>query len=340
MVAKALFRLKAKVYTLPCGNENGIQDIGNASHPNGLRLSYTAYPSDLKKVPGYAIAYWLNRFDIFSKANVGKSWISGGRIKTHDGSRYIRYHWEIAPTSDHWCPLIKGGAFRKYYGNEDHVVDWSAEAVAFYDSHGGLRPRRFDDKEGICWSKITSTSVGFRIKPPHVEYDSASPTIFNESFKCDPAVLGFLNSVVCHWILDATNPTLNLQLADVLALPLILPTHQILPKLSQNTVSCIEISRIDWDNFETLVGLPRPAVAAAGAEGRNAGSKLAELGGALHRRHPPDAGTGNREQPALDRRLRPARRTHARSPRKRRSPSPDPTSAKTSPPSSPTPSAA
>ena len=235
-----------------------LNDVGQSEDKDAVFLSkksagscYRINPSDLKQVPGYAIAYWLKRFDIFSEANLGKKWISGGRIKTHDGARYIRFHWEIVTTSSRWRPLIKGGAFRKFYGNEDYVLDWSPEAVAFYDSHGGLRPRRFDDKEGICWSKITSALPSFRIKPSHVEYDSASPTIFNGSFKCDTAVLGFLNSSVCHWILNSINPTLNLQVADVLSLPLMLPSNEALSKLTEDTASCIELSRADWDSFET-----------------------------------------------------------------------------------------
>ncbi|HPV19988.1 MAG TPA: hypothetical protein PLV99_13160, partial [Prolixibacteraceae bacterium] len=99
---------------------------------------FTASPDDFKKIPGSPIAYWVKGISIFEREKFADSWFSGGRIKTHDGSRFIRYHWEVGRESNRWKRLIKGGEFRRHFGNEDFLVDWSPESVSFYENHGGL----------------------------------------------------------------------------------------------------------------------------------------------------------------------------------------------------------
>ncbi|HOY67095.1 MAG TPA: BREX-1 system adenine-specific DNA-methyltransferase PglX [Candidatus Ozemobacteraceae bacterium] len=211
---------------------------------------FTAHPDDFKKIPGSPIAYWVKGISIFEREKFADSWFSGGRIKTHDGSRFIRYHWEVGRESNRWKRLIKGGEFRRHFGNEDFLVDWSPESVSFYENHGGLYPLKFMEKEGICWSKITSSCQSFRIKRAQTEYDSASPTIYNESFCCDYVALSFLNSPVAQYFLFAINPTMNTQIADVMALPLFtgsLPTSEI----GSREKEAVCLSKGDWDAFET-----------------------------------------------------------------------------------------
>jgi len=228
-----------------------INEIGEESHNNGLKLFYRAFTSDFKKIPGSPIAYWVPNFDFFDLKKIANDWISGGRIKTHNGQKYIRFIWEISNKNNRWKRLLKGGDYRKYFGNEDFLVDWSDDAVSFYEEHGGLYSEKYREKEGICWSKITSTVPSFRIKRSETEYDSASPTIFNSKFKCDNYILAFLNSKVSLFLLKAINPTLNTQVADVMALPVC----QINAK-DQNSIEAkekvlVDISFSDWNAYET-----------------------------------------------------------------------------------------
>jgi hypothetical protein len=146
--------------------------------------------------------------------------------------------------------IVKGGDFRKHAGNEEYVVDWSEEARSFYESHGGLYSEKFIAKEGICCSKITSSFQSFRIKRSHSEYDSAAPTIFTPTMRCDFALLGFLNSVVARYLLNILNPTLNTQVRDILALPYP-PAHFNSKLVEENERKAVEISLNDWNCYET-----------------------------------------------------------------------------------------
>ena len=214
------------------------------------RLS-SASAADFGKIPGRPIGYWIRKFDVFSFPNAAEEWISGGRIKTHDGQKYIRFIWEVSRNNDNWKRFIKGGDFRKHFGNEDFLVNWSTNALSFYENHGGLYPKKFMAQEGICWSKITSGSQSFRIKRTFTEYDSASPTIFNKTFICDRYVLSFLNSKVSQFLLKAINPTINTQVADVMALPICrvdLGTQKSI-KIAEDNL--IDISSEDWNSCET-----------------------------------------------------------------------------------------
>ncbi len=207
--------------------------------------------SNFDKIPGNPIAYWIPDFGIFDSKKVGDEWVSGGRIKTHDGQKFIRYWWEPSRENTRWKRLVKGGDYRKHFGNEDFLVDWSDSAVHFYESHGGLYAEKFRVKEGICWSKVTSGSQSFRIKRDITEYDSASPTLFSSNYKCDPMMLAFLNSSVSQFLLNAINPTLNTQVADVMALPLrpLLPGQE--SAIRDAETKLIDLSMSDWNSFET-----------------------------------------------------------------------------------------
>ena len=75
---------------------------------------------DFKKIPGSPIAYWLKPSvsSMLNEAVVGNYFISGGRFKTCDDEKYLRFFWEISVASKKWHPYCKGGDGRKYFGND------------------------------------------------------------------------------------------------------------------------------------------------------------------------------------------------------------------------------
>ncbi len=180
---------------------------------------YEVVPSEFLLIPGSPIAYWIRGIKNFLSGKVGDRVVSGGRCKTHNDEKYVRFHWEVSRRSRKWKLYLKGGDFRKYYGNELHVVDWSDAGRNEYDSHGGLSDARFWEKKGVTWSLITSALTSFRLKQPIAEYSSGSPTVFSETFEYDLVLLGYLNSCVASYYLKALNPTLNTTVNDVLSLP-------------------------------------------------------------------------------------------------------------------------
>lgn len=236
--------------TFFCSRYYELNDDGHPFHfPTQNERFNTATAEDFKKIPGNPVAYWIKSTNLFLDNTLRKSFISGGRNKTHNNDKYIHFFWEINKNSNHWIIYNNGGDFRKYAGNEYQVVDWSDNARNEYSLHGGLCNRKFWNKEGITWSLITSAKNSFRIKTWYSQYSSGSPTIFNSNFVCEKKVLALLNSPVSHYFLKAINPTLNTTVNDVLSLPF--QENIISNKVIYDAERCIIISKSDWDAYET-----------------------------------------------------------------------------------------
>ena len=208
---------------------------------------YAQNADNFSEIPGNPMAYWVKNFKIFEFQNLSSMLRSGGRIKTHDNNLYIRNWWEVYEIGDRWIPYTNGGEYRKWYGDYLDVVDWSEKARDFYGNHGGLCKEIFWFKEGLTWGAITSGDNSYRIKPKQFMFSSASPTVFTSSFTCDMSVLAFLNTKVAKYISKIINPTLNQNVNDTLRIPY----YGFSEKASNCAPKCIEISKIDWDAFET-----------------------------------------------------------------------------------------
>ena len=219
-----------------------------ADHNCGYYYEQTT--DNFSKIPGSPVAYWVSeRFiENFNHQHISDSYYSGGRNKTHNNEKYTRLWWEIADR-EKWQLYVKGGDFRRWYGNQETVVDWSNSAKAEYDSHGGLYNQEYSGKTGICWTLITSAKTAFRVKVPDAHYDSGAPTIFNDDFSVDNTVLGFLNSNVATEYLSLMNPTINMGNTYVLSLPNI-DAGQFKCHIGELVSQNIVTSRVDWDSFE------------------------------------------------------------------------------------------
>lgn len=209
---------------------------------------FTAQQDNFSKIPGSPVAYWVteNGFRAFIADTFSERYESGGRNKTHNNEQYVRCWWEIEPT-ERWQPYSNGGEYRKWYGNNIDVVDWSEQAREFYASHGGLLLEKYWNVEAITWNDITSGPSSYRFKPAIQKFSSCSPTLIAKDGKMHITTLAFLNSAVCAWMNKITNPTLHTLVGNILLLP---------DKTASIDVTaigerCIKHSREDWDSFET-----------------------------------------------------------------------------------------
>lgn len=199
-------------------------------------------------IPSNRIIYWIEADSLWCHAKVSTNFISGGRNKTHNNEKYVRKWWEIIPTSK-WILYMNGGNYRKWYGNLQEVVNWTNSAKKEYASHGGLLDEKNVNSYGVSWNGICGNLYGFRIKPIGVPYSSSSPTIVTQSDVPPYTVLGFLNTCVSHSILSALNPTLQLNVGEVLDSPLELPDDcEQIEELSKQNVN---LAKKEWDSFET-----------------------------------------------------------------------------------------
>lgn len=230
------------------------EKVLEAINTDNCSFLYSTKTDNFSRISGIPIAYWVKNYAVFSAKKFSHSYFSGGRNKTHNNDVYVRTWWEVKRTPG-WRPYSNGGVFRKWYGNNTDVVNWTPGARDFYRQHGGLLNEKFWDKEGITWNDITSGLPSFRIKPADSIFSSVSPTIFNLSFKCDNAVLGFLNSKVSIYLLNITNPTLHTLVGNVLDLPDLIENVPV--SCFELVATNIKLAKMDWDFFETSCDFKR-----------------------------------------------------------------------------------
>jgi len=217
---------------------------------NGAKIYYPhVAQKNFEKIPGCPIGYWLTNISIFDEKNFGQcNFVSGGRNKTHDNDKYVRYFWEPSSKSTRWHKYANAGGIRKYHAIEWYVVDWSDRAKEFYNSHGGLLNPKYWSKKGITWNLISSSIAAFSVKSEELVYSSGSPTIFNSDYTYDYYALGFLNSQVARFLLKLFNPTINTTAGDVLSLPYIKSDNI---NISSKVIDNIKATQSDWDAHET-----------------------------------------------------------------------------------------
>lgn len=153
--------------------------------------------------------------------------ISEGQNITANNEKYVRYAWEISLENfalrKKWLPYAKGGDYRKWYGNKEHVVDWSEEARSKYRKDSGSRiiAEWLWYREGITWTLLTSTRQSFRLLCDIETFDKTGSSVFIKDGHSLEYLLALLNSKVVGLFNKTINPTLALQVKNVRDLPVV-----------------------------------------------------------------------------------------------------------------------
>lgn len=228
--------------------------------------SYRRDAETFKQIPGTPIAYWfpgplLDAF-VEGRSIDEDSDYTGSPNITGDNDKYLRMHWEISKKDrgSKWMAYSKGGDFRRWYGNLFHVIDWSEPARRFYfdNKTSTLLPERYWYQGGITYTMLTSGKACFRFINDDCIWDKSGPVICRLGKHLN-IWLAFLNSNIAQQCLDALNPTMNLQVKDVKALPLLSGCDQF--EGSSLVDECISISNQDWDSSETSMDFKRHPLA-------------------------------------------------------------------------------
>lgn len=217
---------------------------------------YRRNADTFKQIPGTPIAYWMptSLVGAFNEGRSigGDSDYTGSPNITGDNDKYLRFHWEIAQSrkESKWRTYSKGGEFRRWYGNLIHVVDWSYPARQFYcdNKTSTLLPEKYWYQGGITYTMLTSGKACFRYIQNGCIWDKSGPVICRLGNHLK-TWLAFLNSYVAQQCLDVLNPTMNLQVKDVKSLPLLYECDEV--EDSALVDECVDISKSDWDSFET-----------------------------------------------------------------------------------------
>ena len=227
-----------------------------ANHDCGFY--YEQNTDNFSKIPGSPVAYWASDSlkNVFQNKLLYNYSISPSQNVTGNNGKFVRKHWELEKYKvgmpDSWIFYAKGGGYRKWWGNLDEVVDWSPNAREIYQYGDGKHASQIINheywyKKGITWGLITSALPSFRVMPEGATYDKGGSTILVEKEVYNFA-LALLNSKVYLSIAKVLNPTLNYQVKDIRSMPLALFETKRVSTLAKHN---IDISKSDWDSFET-----------------------------------------------------------------------------------------
>ena len=234
---------------------------------------FTAQQDNFSKIPGAPVAYWVSERMLSIFQNPALNTLASPRqgLATGENDRFTRLWFEVeaqrlclnahdrnSALASHarWFPYNKGGDFRKWYGNNDCIVNWENDGYEirnFYDERGKLRsvirnPATYF-QESITWSKISSGTMAFRYKPYGHVYDVAGTSIFAEHHLL-MYLHGFCNSCIAMAVAKILSPTINYEVGHISNFPINVDTEK--ESSVETTVdNSIALSKADWDSFET-----------------------------------------------------------------------------------------
>jgi type II restriction/modification system DNA methylase subunit YeeA len=237
---------------------------------------YTASSLDMAKIPGHPIAYWVSDElrNAFHKGTPLSELAEPRQgMATADNGRFLRRWFEVdssrigfglpsrkaaLESGMRWFPYNKGGDYRRWYGNNEWIVNWENdghEIKNVFDSSGKLRsrPQNLDYffLPSLSWSFISSSFFAVRCSDGGFLFDVGGSSAF-PSEELRYTVAGFLCSKVAFQMMGAINPTLNFQVGNVASLPVLMEAVRARKTIIDNVVSeAIQIARSDWDASET-----------------------------------------------------------------------------------------
>lgn len=204
---------------------------------------YDSYTNEFNLIPGLPIAYWVSK----SSRNLFNDNLQFGQmaepkvgLQTGSNDRFLRLWYEVIiqnigfgcetieetiESRRKWFPYNKGGAFRKWYGNQDYVVNWKnngQEIRNFVDEKGKLRSRpqntEYYLREGITWSDVSSSYFGARYIPNGFLFDVSGSVAFTKKEQLN-YLLGLLGSHISVEMLKILNPTMHFQVGNIKNIP-------------------------------------------------------------------------------------------------------------------------
>ena len=255
----------------------GSQDLKEQEFFNSQNR-YRSNTRSYEVLPNRVYAYWISDefmsvFERPSFSDYGSSCIG---MRTGDNERFLRLWEEIDYTKlgldyhsaeeaeescKKWFPYCKGGSFRKWYGNNDYVVNWEKNGFEIKENTKRVYPylgdnlgwkisnEQFYFQRGLTWSGVGASIFGVRSYPDGMIFDSGANSFFVNDQNNYEYFAGLMNTNLVDEIIKIINPTINTGCGVIASLPAIIDESK------KNTVrelvdTCIKISKEDWDSFE------------------------------------------------------------------------------------------
>lgn len=259
-------------------NYKGDMDVQKEKLLEAIKGNYSyTYIRNMEsflKIEDSPFAYWISdRFAYVFETAKPLSMIAPPKqgLATADNNTYLRLWFEpelsrigfgmhncdeAMQSGLKWFPYNKGGAFRRWYGNRDYVVNWEndgREIKNFKDENGKVRSRpqnlAYYFKPSITWSDLTSASFSGRYCEGGFIFDIKGSSGF-PSKDYHLYVLGLLNSKISQECISVLNPTVSTQVGDMARIPVFIDDGK-KAEIERLVLECVTESKKDWDSFET-----------------------------------------------------------------------------------------
>ncbi|MDQ6598101.1 BREX-1 system adenine-specific DNA-methyltransferase PglX [Bacillus salipaludis] len=243
--------------------------------------NYHSNQLNFQGISGSPIAYWASAtiYDHF-KNDVKLEEIASPKsgMSTTDNDRFLRFWYEVNfnkigfnssssqqayDSKKKWFPYNKGGTYRRWYGNQEYLVNWENDGQEIKaavvnnpkdpnTTHWSRRIFNYQYffKECITWSALSSFYFSARYSPRGFIFDSKGASLFVENKDDLIYLLSFLQSKVARQFLAFLSPTLDFSVGQIKSLPLV-DYKKIQADVNKLAQECIILAQKDWDSFET-----------------------------------------------------------------------------------------
>lgn len=254
-------------------NQIKLQDIEN-DKPRVFpvlenRFAQTS-TDNFSKIPGSAVAYWVSEamLSIFAECDRMGAFAEGRKgLVTGNDDLYLKLWHEVCMDNfsvfggydnTKWKPCNKGGNYRKWYGNNDYIVNWGTEGKELANhrwpdgrQRSSLRNSSYFFKEGLTWTYITSGTKCFRYYPEGFAFAGTGPGLFPKNNVNLWYILAYTNSIVFDRLLKLIgSSTISLESGEVERAPIRIESQK-LPEINKLAKSNTTLAKTDWDSFET-----------------------------------------------------------------------------------------
>lgn len=257
------------------GSENQAPKTLEAIQNPTCGWFYRATQQNFNKTPECRLGYWLSEslLELFEKeSTLGEVIPPKAGLSTADNNRFLRLWTEVPYNNiykegrcrddlkifrEKWVPLTKGGGFRRWYGNNDYILNFEkdGEELKYWLVNNPNDPttnsysryiRNYDKycRSGISFSDVSSGVPHFRQQECGFIPNSRGPFIYTD----DKFVLGYLNSKLVIEFLSVLAPTLTFNVGDISRVPYIELNCNVINDIVSQATS---ISKLDWDAHET-----------------------------------------------------------------------------------------
>ncbi|WP_180095162.1 MULTISPECIES: BREX-1 system adenine-specific DNA-methyltransferase PglX [unclassified Acinetobacter] len=251
------------------GHENQAPKTIEAINNPDCGWFFSAKPDDFKKIPGSPVAYWVSDkiVDAFTFGKPLKEYADARQgLATADNNLYLKLWNELninqiyfeatdatkaIQSGRKWFPHSKGGGFRRWYGNNEWVINWENDGFELRKFEKSVIRNAHDYfKGGVTWCDLTSSYFNARSVGQGFVFDTTGPTAILKKQEHKSILHGFMNSKVFQTLVNISLQGLHYS-NGVIAITPVLEKIFDDSRLSKIENKLYEISKIDWDSYET-----------------------------------------------------------------------------------------